>query len=140
MDTSRKKVPQSGATPKKVYRTPVLSQYGDVKRLTGGMAGGMGDGGGTTGNSMSCWIAETLYGVDAPRVALVRGWLARCYDRREWWALFIVPLYGRFGQRVAAAIRVFPALQRIFRPIFDRAVCRAYREYAVRAVAQRDPA
>jgi hypothetical protein len=140
MDTTKKKVPQSGATSKKAYRPPVLSQYGDVKRLTGGMMGGSGDGAGTTGNSRICWIAETLYGMEAPRVTLVRGWLARCYDRREWWALFIVPLYSRFGQRVAAAIQAFPALKQIFRPIFDRTIRRAYQEYAVRAVAQRDPA
>jgi len=140
MDKRDKKAPQSGSTVKKPYRAPVLSQYGDVKRLTGGMMGGSGDMIGPVGDSRVCWIAEALYGVDAPRVALVRGWLARCYGRREGWALFAVPLYRHAGQRVAAALRAFPGLQRIFRPLFDRAVRRAYQEYAVQAVAQRDSA
>jgi len=139
MDTRDKKVPQSGTPPKKAYRPPVLSQYGDVKRLTGGMMGSGADGG-TVTNSKACWIAEALYGVDTPRVALVRGWLVGCYDRREGWALLVVPLYRHAGQRVAAALRMFPVLQRIFRPLFDRAARRAFREVALRAVAQRDPA
>jgi len=140
IDPTNRKVPQSGRHPKKAYRTPVLTQYGDVKRLTGGSGNGGGDMGGAGPMTKPCWIAEALYGVDTPRVALVRAWLARCHKRRDGWALFVVPLYVRFGQRVAGAVRTFPALQRIFRPVFDRAVQRAYGEYALQAVARRDPA
>jgi hypothetical protein len=137
-DSIRKKAPKHGAQPRKAYRSPVLSQYGDVKRLTRGTTGGGGDMGTAGPMTMtSCWIAEALYGVDTPRVLLVRAWLARCLDRRDGWALVVVPLYGRFGRRMAAAIRFFPALQRIFRPIFDRAVHRAYQEYSTQAIARR---
>ena len=138
IDSIKKKVPQSGARPKKVYRSPVLSQYGDVKRLTGGGNGGAGDGGATAGKTKVCWVAEALYGIEAPSVVLVRAWLTTCSERRDWWAHIIVPLYARFGQRVASAILIFPAMKRIFRPVFDRAVRRAFQEYAVRAVARRD--
>ena len=120
---------QSG-TPKKVYRTPVLSSYGDVRTLTK-KTGVLADGFMST---KSCWIAEALYGLDAPRVVLVRAWLAQCYDQRVWWAVVLVPLYRRFGERTAAAIQVFPFLRRLFRPIFDRAVLHAYRAYAEMAV------
>ena len=121
------------AKPKKTYRAPVLSEYGDVRQLTSGGGGTNTDaGGGMT--KMACWIAEALYGYDTPRVLLVRGWLTQCYERRIWWALAIVPLYRQVGERVAAAIRVFPGLGRLFRPVFDRAVLQAFRAYYSKTV------
>ena len=139
MDTIKKVAPAPGSSPnRKAYKPPVLSQYGDVRRLTGGGGGNGVEGAGAGPMTMVCWIAESLYGVDTPRVLLVRAWLARCLERRDGWALVVVPLYSRFGRRVAAAIRVFPAMKRIFRPVFDRAVRRAFHEYSARAVAQRD--
>lgn len=138
MNTIKKAAPLSSASPsRKVYKSPVLSQYGDVRRLTGG-GNGTGTEAGAGPKTMTCWIAESLYGVDTPRVLLVRAWLARSLDRRDWWALVVVPFYSRFGQRVAAVIQVFPSMKRIFRPVFDRAVRRAFHEYSARAVARRD--
>ncbi len=131
MDKIKDPIPPP-AKPKKTYRAPVLSEYGDVRQLTSGAGGGKRDAGG--GMSRMCWIAEALYGYDTPRVLLVRGWLTRCYDRRIWWALAIVPLYVRFGERVAAAIRVFPGLRRLFRPAFDRAVLQGFRAYGSKVV------
>lgn len=118
---------------KKAYRSPVLSTFGDVRRLTGGGRGAKND---FTGRmTRTCWIAEALYGVQSPRVALVRAWLARCYQRGDGWALVVVPLYNRFGERIAAAVRTSSIARRIFRPVFDHAVRRAYREYARRDLA-----
>jgi hypothetical protein len=118
--------------PKKPYRAPVLSEYGDVRQLTSGGGGANSDAGGAM--TKKCWIAEALYGYDTPRVLLVRGWLTECYDQRIWWALAIVPLYVKFGERVAAAIRVFPGLGHLFRPVFDRAVLQSFRAYGSKAV------
>lgn len=113
---------------KKAYQSPVLSVFGDVRRLTGGGGGTTTDAGG--GMTKMCWIAEALYGADAPRVVLVRAWLTRHYEHADGWALVVVPLYMRFGQRVAALVRILPFLRQVFRPIFDGAVRRAYGEFA----------
>ncbi|MBL0141401.1 MAG: hypothetical protein IPP91_04900 [Betaproteobacteria bacterium] len=125
MKSTKAAVPQA-KPPKRVYRTPVLSLFGDVRHLTSGGGGMKNDGGGM--RSRMCWIAEALYGVDTPRVILVRGWLAECYGRGDAWALVVVPLYDRFGERAAAAIRVFPLLGHLFRPLFDAAVLMAHRD------------
>ena len=75
-----KDLPPPPANPKKAYRAPVLSEYGDVTQLTSGGGGANADAGG--GMTKMCWIAEALYGCDTPRVFLVRGCLTQCYDRR----------------------------------------------------------
>lgn len=136
MDSKKKPAGQPKLT-KKAYRSPVLSVYGDVRRLTGGGGGILGDSGGLM--TRNCWIAEALYGVHAPRVVLVRAWLARCYERGDWWAGFVVPLYGRFGERIAAVVRFSPLMQGILRPVFDHAVRQAYCEYAAETFSRREP-
>ncbi len=119
------------AAAKKAYSTPQLTFYGDVSQVTRGGGGTMGDAPG--GATMMCWIAEALYGVDAPRTHLVRAWLRESYERRVSWALVVVPLYRRFGQRVAASVRRHSFLQSLFRRVFDHAVRKAHVEFAVRA-------
>jgi hypothetical protein len=117
--------------PKKTYRTPLLSSYGDVTQITRGNLNVGSDGtGGASSKNAGCWIAEALYGIDAPRTHLVRAWLKHCYAQRQPWALVVVPLYRRFGQRVATGVRSYAVLQRLFRPLFDRAVVCAHRDYA----------
>jgi len=128
-DASNRKA--SGAT-KKVYSTPRLAYYGDVSCLTRGATGNVSDG--ASGMSRPCWIAETLYGIDAPRTLLVRSWLTASYQRRDLMGRVVVPLYSRFGVAVADVLRRRPVLQLVFRPLFDAAVRRAHREYAGRAV------
>jgi len=123
---------QTGSS-KKTYRSPELSLYGDVSQITRSGFGGTADLGGTPGMTMPCWIAEALYGVDAPRTLLVRAWLMESYKRGLSWALVVVPLYSRFGERLAVQARRHSSLQRLFRPVFDHAVRRAHREFAVRA-------
>ena len=114
---------------KKAYCPPELSSYGAVTQITRGGGGTTGDGG-STHTKLACWIAEALYGVDAPRTLLIRAWLTHCYNRQQTWALVVVPLYRRFGERVAAGVRSHAVLQRLFRPLFDRAVVCAHRDYA----------
>jgi len=81
-----------------------------------------------------CWIAEVLYGIDAPRTRLVRAWLTESYERRDPMARILVPLYSRFGLAIADLLRNCSVLQLVFRPLFDRAAECAHREYASRAV------
>lgn len=113
---------------KKKYEGPRLVCYGTVAKLTRGGTGGGADGTGHGAHSKHCWIAEVIYGADTPRTQLVRAWLTECYDRREPWSLIVVPLYRRFGQRIAALLRRFPVFKNTFRPLFDLWVRRAHRD------------
>ena len=121
---------------RKIYSTPRVVYYGDVTSLTRGGGGTNGDGGGAM-SMIACWIAEVLYGVDAPRTRLVRAWLTEAYERRDLTARIVVPLYSRFGVRIAGLLRRHRVLQPAFHLLFDRAVKRAHREYAGRAVLLR---
>jgi len=120
--------------PRKSYSQPRLEYYGDVTKLTRGGGGTTGDGGGAM-SMIPCWIAEVLYGIDAPRTKLVRAWLTESYERRDLIGRIVVPLYTRFGVTVAGLLRRRPVLQSVFRPLFYRAVKRAHQEYAERAVS-----
>ena len=115
---------------KKKYQSPELRCYGHVAQLTKGGTGSGADAGGTGPHTKHCWIAEVIYGIDAPRTLLVRGWLTECYERREPWSMVVVPLYGCFGQHVAAIVRRYPILKSVFRPLFDIAVQRAHKDRA----------
>src|SRR5579864_3391515 len=94
---------------KKKYERPQLVCYGAVAQLTRGGGGNGNDGGGV--HTKLCWIAEAIYGVDAPRTELVRVWLSECHEEGEPWSLVVVPLYRRFGQRIAAILHTFPAFK-----------------------------
>jgi hypothetical protein len=116
-------------SPRKAYRRPELSFYGDVSQVTRGNASNMsGDAGGAA--TKMCWIAQELYGVAAPRTVLVRAWLNDAYDRRLGWALVAVPLYRRFGVQLARRLRSSTLLDSVLRPLFDHAVRCAHRKYA----------
>jgi hypothetical protein len=117
---------QESESSKKKYENPRLVCYGTVTELTQGAGRGARDTGG--GHTKHCWIAEALYGIDAPRTHLVRGWLTECYERREPWSLVVVPLYSRFGQQIAGFLRSYPAFKSLFRPLFDLGVRRAHRD------------
>lgn len=114
---------------KKKYETPQMVCYGTVAKLTAGSTGGGSDGP-THPHTKMCWIAEVIYGVDAPPTHLIRAWLTDCYERREPWSLMVVPIYRRFGERVAGFLRTYPAFNCVFRPLFDLGVTRALRERA----------
>ena len=126
-------LPRSEAGKKK-YQCPRLVCYGNVAELTRG-GGGNGLDQGSGQHTKMCWIAEAIYGVDAPRTQLVRGWLSECYERRERWSLVVVPLYRRLGQRIAVFIQCFPVFKSLFRPLFDVGVRRAHRDRATALLA-----
>lgn len=128
---------QKSDASKKKYQIPRLKYYGNVVQLTRG-GGGTGNDAGR--HTKHCWIAEALYGVDAPRTQLIRAWLIECYDRHEPWSLVAVPLYRRFGERVAAFLRSYPAFKRAFRPLFDLGVKRAHRDRSAALLAVPDAA
>src|ERR1700757_356288 len=103
---------QSG---KRKYKAPHLICYGDVATVTRGMGHGSHDSHGASKNT-GCWIAEALYGFDAPRTQIIRAWLTECYEGREPWSLLVVPLYRQFGQPIAAFLQSFPVFKIVFRP------------------------
>jgi hypothetical protein len=138
-DSRKSKAAEPGRTnqerpvsPRKAYRKPELSFYGDVSQVTrGNVSNKSGDAGGAA--TKMCWIADELYGEASPRTVLVRAWLNDAYDRRRSWALVAVPLYRRFGVQVARRLRTSTRLERVVRPLFDHAVRCAHRKYAVYA-------
>ena len=124
------KTVQPGLDGKKEYQRPQLVCYGDVALLTRGGKGEGFDAHGVGTHTMPCWVAEVLYGVDAPRTQLVRFWLMERYKRREHWALIVVPLYRRLGKRVATLAGRYSIVADVLRPLFDSAVRRSLRQYA----------
>jgi hypothetical protein len=118
---------------KRKYKAPRVICHGDVATVTRGSGTGRLDS--HSGASKNCWIAEVIYGVDAPRTQLVRAWLSECYERREPWSLVVVPLYRRFGQRIAAFLRSCPVFKSVLRPLFDQGVRRAHRDRAAALLA-----
>jgi hypothetical protein len=126
---------QKSEAAKKKYQGPQLVCYGTVAQVTRGAHGRGSDTGSFGAKTKMCWIAEAVYGVDAPRTQLVRAWLTECYERRESWSLVVVPLYRRFGQLIAAFLRSYPVFKSLFRPLFDLGVRRAHRDRATALLA-----
>jgi hypothetical protein len=98
--------------------------YGHVKDIVQGGGGSQNDPGTHNASKAPCWIAEALYGVDAPRTLLVRAWLAEAYDRKCRGS-FLIGLYARYGRTIAALIRSGRVPGRLFVPLFDYLVVRA---------------
>jgi hypothetical protein len=108
---------------RKPYTKPTLTTYGHVKDIVK-MPKGSTKADTPSGVTKSCWIAEVLYGIEAPRTLLVRGWLAEAYDqRRGWW--FLIGLYTTFGQTLADLIRRGCIPAQLFVPLFDYLVVKA---------------
>jgi hypothetical protein len=49
--------------------------------------------------------------------------------------LVVVPLYRRFGQRIAVFLRYCPVFKTVFRPLFDLGVRRAHQDQAAELLA-----
>jgi hypothetical protein len=113
---------------RKPYTKPRLTYYGHVKHIVQGQ-GGTGNDGGPSGHSRPCWIAEVLYGVDAPRTLLLRGWLTDAYDRRCRWS-FLISVYRIAGRTVAGLIRRGRLPSRLFIPLFDYLIVKANHDTA----------
>ncbi len=117
---------------KKIYRSPVLEQYGDLEALTMGGGGHGNDAPGGFSFGVPCWIAEVLYGVDDHRTHLLRAWLNRVYCRTTTGSV-VVALYRACGKRVARWARREALLRRILARPFDAGVTVALRHYTLAA-------
>ena len=71
-----------------------------------------------------CWIAESLYGTYDMRTIFVRSWINDVYHK-TFIGKIVLFFYGLFGKQTAKLVKVSPMLQRIFRPIFDKALAKA---------------
>jgi hypothetical protein len=68
----------------------------------------------------ACWIAAELYGVGTRRYLLARYWI---FGRWQGPLATLVRWgYRRYGRSIAAALRRWPWLKPVIRPLFDRAV------------------
>jgi hypothetical protein len=126
--SDEKPVPVNKA--RKVYRSPVLEQYGDLGALTRGGGGHGNDAPG--GFTKVCWIAEVLYGPDDHRTLVLRKWLTSVYSRTTIGSA-VVALYRASGERVARWARRSALLRRMLTPLFDAGVTAALRHYSLAA-------
>ena len=115
-------------TRRKPYTPPRLVCYGSVKDIVQGGGGNKADGPGHP-STKSCWVAEALYGVDAPRTLLLRAWVTGQHVRKGRWRLFAV-LYSRYGRAAADAIHGGRLPQHWVRPLFDFLVDTAFDDSA----------
>lgn len=86
------------------------------------LIGGSGktEGGGAKGAAaLFCWIAEALYGVDAPKTHLARWYVNTILPKSLSGRLFRT-WYAIFGRKVAAKVPTSPLLRKLLEPIFDR--------------------
>lgn len=82
-------------------------------------------GAGALGFKPGCWVAaEVYYGWLDPRVDLVRQWIFGKYAKTLIGGI-VAKAYLRFGERVAAGIRKYPALRKPFRILIDCALRQA---------------
>ena len=86
--------------------------------LGGAVSGGMsnlGKGVGFFGQNAPCWIAAEIYGGwDEPRTVLVRQWLLKNFTGH-----WLLNLYARYGERVAAMVRKYKPVRWFFTRIFN---------------------
>jgi len=118
------------ALARRKYEAPRLVTYGHVKDVVQGSGGSGNDGG--ANHSKVCWIAEALWGIEAPRTLLLRSWLADVYEaRRGGWRL--IALYRACGRRAASMIRRGLLPRSAFRNIFNYLVEKAALDSLTRA-------
>lgn len=90
----------------------------------GAAAGALGSiGGAAVGKlpPMTCWIAAEIYGGwEEPRTVIIRRWLLENYP--EHW---LMKLYRRYGERVAALVRKHRPIRWAFTLIFNELLRRA---------------
>jgi hypothetical protein len=120
-------------TTRKSYASPRIVTYGFVKDIVKGNHGELSDQGQAT-FSRQCWIAEAVYGVEAPQTMLVRAWLPEASRQAYRWWLFCA-LYRLVGRQIAALIRNGYMPSSLFRPGFDGLLARANAAFSQRLKA-----
>lgn len=84
--------------------------------------------GGVASKFIPCWIAEAIYGERDYRTSAARWWLNGPFKATLRGRL-VMALYQRFGIRVANWVRRSPLLRTFFKPLFDKAVDCAFRDW-----------
>ena len=80
-----------------------------------GAAAGAFTGGVVKNSGLGCWIAAEIYGGwDEPRTVLVRQWLWENFTGH-----WLLNLYVRYGERVAAMVRKYKPVRWFFTRIFN---------------------
>lgn len=77
----------------------------------------LGGGGGAVLGGAMCWIAEAIYGIDAPETNCLRAYV-NLYLPTKWWGRPIVAFYRKFGRWIAKHRR----LCLLLKPLFDAAL------------------
>lgn len=96
--------------------------------VSGAATGGFGAGGAFTKMlNPGCWIAEAIYGVDAWQTHLLRSWLNREFKQSKV-GNFVMKLYLKYGQQIAAQVRKHAWLRMLIKPVFDHALKKALRD------------
>jgi hypothetical protein len=114
----------AGSTGTSLYNTASQQVQNPLMTLA---TAGLGAAGTAAGGLLSkgCWIAAEIFGGwTEPRTVLVREWLNEEVPKTRL-GRFIVGMYMRFGERIAARIRVSNPLRAFFTPLFEEALCRA---------------
>lgn len=100
-----------------------VSGLGNLALLSSILNKGGGGGGSVSpfslGDPSICWIAEELYGVDAPETHAIRGWLKNEYSKTPVGEKF-VDWYLEHGESVAAKIKHDPFMRETFQSLFDK--------------------
>lgn len=100
---------------------------GGLSALTygGGTAGAGAGAAGTYGGSMAmgCWIAEAIYGTNAPETGVIRWWL-NIHFAKQSIGRVVMALYRKYGRGIAGYVRRWTWLRQVLRPIFDLALQR----------------
>ena len=91
----------------------------------GTTAAGAGTAGaaGTYGGSMAvgCWIAEAIYGPDAPETGVIRWWLTTHFIKRPV-GRFVMAYYRKYGRQIAGYVQRWSWLKPVLRPLFNLAL------------------
>lgn len=110
----------------------IAQESGGFWGTVGGILGGalnsaVGTGGALTKVGFPCWIAEAIYGVDAWQTHLLRSWLNIEYAS-TFIGNFVIKLYRKYGQQIAAQVRKHAWLRMLIKPVFDFALRKALRD------------
>lgn len=96
----------------------MLNFFGGLAQTAGGMISPI----------KICWIAEAIYGERDYRTAAARWWLNGPF-KATWRGRCVMALYQRFGIQVAGWVRRSTLLRTFFKPLFDKAVACAFRDW-----------
>jgi hypothetical protein len=102
----------------------IANQEAQGKAQTLGFFGSLGGAAASGAGMAICWIAESLFGVDAYETSLLRYWLY-VYYRNTVIGSYVYEAYRKYGQSIAPLVRERGILRSVFMVIFKFAVNQA---------------